>query len=127
MCALAYVARNQRFTAYRSIGVKRLPEGAAVYEFKGEWRQQSLTVKDDQYNRIIGRTFYEKPYGVAVDWRGQNRSQKLTVKIPLDSSRFSGRDGESYPFEGSYYPPSDTVEIRDRSQNKYKYAYRILW
>jgi hypothetical protein len=125
--ALVYAVKNQRFTNYHSIGVKRLPDGARMYEFRGQWQKNSLSIQDDHYNKIIDSQFYDNPWGVEVTWIGKRRSERIKIKIPHESTRFYGIDGEYFRFEGAYYAPSDKVEIRDSSQDTYKYVYRILW
>jgi hypothetical protein len=98
-----------------------------MYEFRGQWQKNSLSVQDDRYNKIIDSQFYDNPWGVEVTWIGKRRSERIKIKIPHESTRFFGTDGEYFRFEGTYYAPSDKVEIRDSSQDAYKYVYRILW
>lgn len=125
--AMVYVAKNARFASYHSIGVKRMPDGLKMYEFRGEWRQDSISVQDDKYNRAYDRQYYSNPWGIEVNWIGQRSSDYLRIRVPLDGSRFYGLDGDYFKFEGSYYAPSTQVEIRDTSQDRYQYAYRISW
>lgn len=127
VCALVYVVRNHRFHSYHSIGVKRLPDAARMYDFRGEWLKDSLSIQDDKYNKVIDREFLSNPYGVKVQWIGHRRTAEIKAKISPDESKFWGHDADYYRFEGVYYPPSDKVEIRDTSTDKYKYVYRIVW
>lgn len=125
VCALVYVIKNKRFCNYHRIGVKRIPDGARMYEFNGTWQKDSISVQDDKYNKVIDNRFYENPYGVQVRW--VSRSQDLKIRASLKDSHFYGQDGEYYRFEGDYYSPGSKIEIRDRSTDRYKYAYRIMW
>lgn len=127
ICAAVYVVKNKRFTPYHSIGVKRLPSGAKMYEFSGEWQKDSFSVKDDKYNKVVDSDFYDKPWGVKLRWQGTLRTVDLKLKVPEGGSRFYGEDGDYFKFEGTYYAPSNTVEIRDQSQDKLKYVYSITW
>ncbi len=127
VACLVYIARNQRFTSYHRLGVKRLPDGAHMYEFKGEWNKRSLSIQDDRYNKVIDDQYYDNPYGVQVTWIGKRRSERIKIRAPFDSTRFYGTDGDYYRFEGKYYTPSDKVEIRDTSRDVYKYVYRVVW
>ncbi len=124
--SLVYTYKNQRFTNYHRLGVKRMPDGARMYEFKGEWLLDSLSIQDDKYNKAYDSRFYQKPYGLELTWVGKRRSETLKLRLP-DGSHFYGQDGEYFRFEGWYYKPSDKVEIRDSSQDKDKYAYRVTW
>ncbi len=125
--AVVYIVKNNRFAPHHSVGVKRLPDGAVMYEFSGEWLKDSFSVRDDKYNRIIDSEFYQNPWGVNFRWQGSLRTVYLKLIIPEKGSNFYGQDGDYFRFEGTYYAPSTTVEIRDQSQDKYKYVYRITW
>jgi len=127
VCSLVYVARNDKFTNYHSIGVKRLPDGAVMYEFKGSWEKDSLDTRDDKYNRMMDDEYFQNPYGIKIKWFGQRRTERIKLKMPLDQTQFRGIDGDYYRFEGTYYHLSDKIEIRDYSQDRYKYVYRIIW
>ena len=126
-CALVYLVKNQKFTNYHSVGMKRLPDGARMYEFRGKWLKNSLSIQDDRYNKIIDSQYYENPWGVEINWIGKRCSERIKIMIPQDSTRFYGMDGDYFRFEGTYYAPSDKIEIRDSSQDALKYVYRALW
>lgn len=126
--ALVYVMKNKKFHSNHSVGVKRLPDGALMYEFRGKWLKDSISLRDDKYISITDSDFYNKPWGVMIRWQGiKLGTANIKILIPDDGSQFSGHDGEFERFEGTYYSPSDSIEIRDYSQDKYKYTYRITW
>jgi len=125
--SLVYVVKNKRFNSNHSIGVKRLPDGAVMYEFRGKWLKDSISIQDDKYHRAFDSDFLSNPWGVKVRWQGKLATATLKIVIPEDGSQFYGHDGDYYRFEGTYYAPSSNVEIRDQSQDRYKYAYRIIW
>ncbi|KUK79692.1 MAG: hypothetical protein XD95_0197 [Microgenomates bacterium 39_7] len=125
--AVVYVVKNNKFRSYHSAGVKRLPDGAVMYEFSGEWQKNSISVRDDKHNRAVDSDFFENPWGVKFRWQGSLRTVYLKLIIPKDGSSFYGQDGDYFRFDGTYYSPSNIVEIRDQSQDKYKYVYRINW
>jgi len=127
IATVVYVVKNGKFNHHHSVGVKRLPDASLMYEFRGEWEKDSFSIRDDKYNRVIDSDFFDNPWGVKFSWQGRLRTVYLKLIIPKDGSSFYGQDGDYFKFDGTYYAPSDTVEIRDQSQDKDKYIYRIYW
>ncbi len=127
IAALAFIVKNSKFTSNHRVGVKRIPDGAYMYEFRGEWLKDSLSILDDKYNRVYNGSFYEDPWGVKARWQGKLGVDDLMIRIPVKGSNFYGHGDDYARFEGTYYAPSYDVEIRDQSQDRYKYVYRITW
>lgn len=126
--ALVYLVKNNLFAGSHGIGVKPMSSGATPYEFRGEWKKDSILVRDDKHNRAEATSFSSNQWGAKISWQGRISSADIDIKIPEGSSQFSGHYNADYSnFEGTYYAPSDTVEIRDHSQDKDKYYYRIIW
>jgi len=127
LAAIVYTVRNRRFFSWHRIGVKRLPGGAHMYEFNGKIMPDSIDVNDDKYNKIMDRGYLSNPWGVKYDFIGKRGTDQIKLVLPEKSVNFYGYDGDFSRFEGTYYAPSDIVDIRDYSQDKDKYVYRIIW
>jgi|GEM_PF-2106844 len=126
--ALVYLVKNNLFTGSHRIGVKSMASGATPYEFSGVWKKDSILVRDDNRNRAEATSFSSNQWGAKIRWQGSISNADIDIRIPEGSSQFYGRYSADYSnFEGTYYAPSDTVEIRDHSQDKDKYYYRIDW
>ncbi len=126
IAALVYVRKNKKHTPSHSIGVKALSHGAEMREFRGEWLEDSISVRDNENIHVVDKQFYTDPWGVMLEWIGKRHTDYIKVLIPDDRSSFSGRGGDNCRFEGTYHPPSDKVEIHDSSQDVNKYGYRGL-
>ena len=127
IASLVWVVRNQKYHPNHSIGVTVLPENLMLYEFKGEWGKDKLYLRDRIDIVIQGTPNTKEPWSVDVDWQGKRLGYaKLRIVIP-NSSQFYGTGGDYEHFEGTYYPPSDKVEIRDYGSDKYLHAYRLTW
>ncbi len=123
---IVYVVRNRRFFSWHRIGARRL-DGAKMYEFNGELLPDSIDLKDDRYNKIIDENYLENPWGVRLQFIGRKVTDRIKLIIPESSVDFRGEDGDYFRFEGRYYANDDKVEIRDYSQDRDKYVYRIIW
>jgi len=127
ICTLVYVFKNKRFFGWHRIGVKRIPDGAKMYEFHGEIKPDTISIQDDRYNRAVDDRFFTNPWGAEVSWIGKRRTDRLKVKSSEGSTSFSGVGTEYSNFDGQYYPPEDKIKIRDYSQDRQEYVYRITW
>lgn len=123
---IVYVVRNRRFFSWHRIGARCL-NGAKMYEFNGELLPDSIDLKDDRYNKIIDENYLENPWGVKLQFIGRKVTDRIKLLIPEQSVDFRGEDGDFCRFEGRYYANDDKVEIRDYSQDRDKYVYRIIW
>ena len=123
--ALVSVVKTKRFSKYHRLGVKRLPEESVMYEFRGTWLPESISIYDDKNNSIYDDQFLTNPWGVKFAWQGSKRTERLKVLMP-EGFGFYGEDGDFFSFTGNFLSP-DKVEIRDNSQDKDKYVYRITY
>lgn len=127
LATMVYTVRNRRFFAWHRVGVKRLPDGVNMYQFSGKLLINEIDLNDEKYNRIIDSTYYDNPWTVKYDFIGKRGTDQIKLVLPAESVNFYGYDGDLFRFEGTYYAPADTVDIRDFSQDKDKYVYRIIW
>ncbi|MGD9129173.1 MAG: hypothetical protein PVJ09_01670 [Candidatus Woesebacteria bacterium] len=126
--SIVYVFRNRRFFNWHRIGVKRVPDGAKMYEFNGKVMLDSVDLQDDKYHKIIDQDLrLDSPIVIKLEFLGKRGTDLLKIQLYKDSSNFYGEDGDLFKFEGQYYKNSDQIEIRDYSQDKDKYVYRIIW
>lgn len=124
---LVFTVTNRRFFTWHRVGVKRLPDGAQMYEFNGLLMPNEINLQDDRYNKITDRSYQDNPWVVRVDFVSRRGTDLLKLEMPAGSTDFRGEDGDFFRFEGRYFANSDQIEIRDYSQDKDKYLYRIYW
>lgn len=127
LAAIIYVYKNDKFFNWHRIGVKRLPDGAKMYEFNGELKKLSMNLQDERYNKMIDLDYRDDPFTLRFHFIGRRDTDLIKLIMPEKSNDFRGEDGDLFKYEGRYYSPSDQVEIRDFSQDKDKYLYRIIW
>ena len=122
--ALAYVFKNEKFANYRRIGVARLPTYARKYAFSGEWKKESIKTQSEEPKALINTVeSYSESSGYNLQWTERNT---MYIKLYMEKgSGFHGRDGDNFKFEGRV--SSMNVEIRDYSQDKDKYFYRVSY
>lgn len=123
--ALTYVVKLNNFVDYHRVGVRRLPLEVMMYEFRGAWQKNNLSIYDDKENKIHSHQFYKDPWGVQITWQGKKRTEQLKIILP-DGLSIRGEDGDYFKFNGRYYSP-DKVEIKDYSQDTDRYVYRVVW
>jgi len=123
--ALVYVYKNEKFSNYKRIGVARLPTYAKKYAFSGEWNKDSIETRSEEEKAMINSIdIYAEPGGYKIEW-----TERSTVYIEIHMQKglgFHGRDGDNFKFEGRL-SSSTTVDVRDYSQDKDKYVYRVTY
>ncbi|MBD3250774.1 MAG: hypothetical protein GF381_04390 [Candidatus Pacebacteria bacterium] len=127
LCALIYTVKNDRFFNWHRIGVKRVPDGARMYDFHGEIKPDSISIEDDRYNKAYDQRFLENPWGVELKWVGSRRTDDLKIRSSQGATTFYGVGTDYYKFEGWYYRLDTEVKLRDYSQDRREYVYRITW
>lgn len=125
--SIVYVVRNRRFFTWHRIGVRRIPDGAKMYEFHGELMPQKIDMQDERYQKIMDESYLENPWGVKIQFIGAKATDRIKIIIPENSIEFRGEDGDFFKYEGRCYLNDDKIEIRDYSQDKDKYLYQIIW
>ncbi len=126
IATLVYTFKNKEFFNSHRVGVKRMPDEAKMYEFNGEILPNSINLRDDKYYQANHDEFLTNPTGVKIEFTWRKGSNKIKLLLP-EGYDFRGEEEDGSRFEGRYYPHSDIVEIRDYSQDKDKYVYRIKW
>ena len=126
VATIIYTIRNKRVFAGHRVGVRRISDGVKMYEFNGDINSKFINLRDDRHNRVTHQEFYKNPWGVKIEFIGKS-TDRIKILIPKNSVSFHGEDGDYFRFEGRCYLNDDKIEIRDYSQDKDKYLYRVIW
>lgn len=126
IAAVVYTIKNKKYFSWHRIGVKRI-DGLTMYDINGELTRHKINLKDDKYYYIRDQQILDDGYHLKIDYQWTKGTDVLELKLKKGSSSFEGYDGDYFRFEGRYFDNSDEVEIRDYSQDKDKYVYRITW